>query len=249
MSLPCHLLLCLWALLAGCAPAPDAPDTGAAALRGASPGDHPPPGWAIDPDAPHPTWTWGGDAVRVSVAGTEHGDRTRGLWIELGGAPLGARLPSGQAAPLLILTPRSDGTPPLRQLDGGRLLLSLAGSTEHGCPADAVEVALSVDAAAGRLSLLVHGVPYLLFDAIPVLVDREGATLAAVLPAPGESWESGDVRRVVGRVGGRAVRVGFQAAPPWLQLQRHGHALELDLDHGCEDPSFDASFLAIDMAL
>jgi hypothetical protein len=30
-----------------------------------------------------------------------------------------------------------------------------------------------------------------------------------------------------------------------MQLQRHGQALELDLDHSCEDPSFDDGFLAI----
>lgn len=236
------LLLALWSLLTGCAPPPTAPAADTGGLQSAPAG---PSGWVADPGAPGTAWLWGDGQLRLHVAADDEGPRTRGVWIEREGRPLASPLPSSQLAPLLIATPRSDGTPPLRRLDGDRIVLALAGSAEHGCPRDSLEVAVDVDPEDGSLTLLASGVPYLLLDAVPVLVVRDAATPAAVLPGPGSDWTSDAVQRLAGRTGGQAVGVEFRSPPPWMQLQRHGQALELDLDHSCEDPSFDAGFLAI----
>lgn len=235
-----HLLLALWVLLTGCAPTPLPPGPTGGALT-----TDPPTGWRAMPDAPHPTWSWGDGHVQLSVADTDTDARTRGVWIEVDGEPLASPLPSGHLAPLLIATSRADATPPLRWAEGDRLVLALAGSTEHGCPADGLEVAVDVDPTDGGLTLLVSGVPYLLLDAVPVFVGQAGAPTRAVLPADGEDWTTDRAVRAGGRSGGRPVAVGFRAPPPWLQLQRHGPALELDLDHSCEEPGFDAAFLSI----
>jgi hypothetical protein len=252
MSHTCRLLFfSAWTLLAaltGCGPPAIALDTGAldTAMSSTPPG---PQGWAVDPRDPDHAWRWGAGEIRVSVADTDIGDRTRGLWIEIDDVPVAARLPSGQSVPLVIAGTRTDGTPPLLRIDGDRLVLALAGSTEHGCPRDALALAVDVDPERGRLHLLVAGVPYILLDAEPVLIAGEGGARAAVLPGPGQSWTSDRVRTAWGRVGGRPVGLAFRASPPWLQLQRHGPALEMDLDHGCEEPSFNGSFLSIQVPL
>lgn len=248
MSDPCRLLLvALWTLLTGCAPPPGAFDTGA--LLPAEPAEQAAPGWIVDPADPDRSWTWGAETLRVYVADTEQGDRTRGLWIEVDGVPISTMLPTGQRAPLIIAGTRADGTRPLHRIDGDRLVLALSGSTEHGCPADTLELALDIDPERRRLTVLLAGVPYVLLDAEPILITQDGRTRAAVLPGRGESWTSDRVRSVSGRVGGRPVGIAFRSPPPWLQLQRHGPALELDLDHGCEEPRFDGSFLSIQVLL
>lgn len=252
MSHTCRpVVLALWALLTtlgACAPAAPPFDTGGLERVSLQPsGDR--PGWERDPADPHRSWRWGSGEVRISIRETDTASRTRGLWIDVDGTAIATPLPNGQAVPLLIVGTRTDGTAPLRRTDGDRLVLALSGSTEHGCPADALELAIDVDREHGRLHLLVAGVPYIMLDAEPVLIAREGGARTAVLPALGQSWSSGGVRTAWGRVGGRAVGVDFRAAPPWLQLQRHGAALELDLDHGCEEPDFEQSFLSIQVPL
>jgi len=245
MSPTAHVaFLSLWTLSAGCAsPAPvDTPrlDTGGL------PSDDPAPdGWLPDPDRPGTAWSWAGGRVRLSVEARDGEDRTRGVWIERDGRPLASSLPSGQRVPLLVATPRSDGAPIARSVQGDRLVLALNGSTEHGCPADALDVAVDVDPTDGTVTVLAAGVPYVLLDANPVIVVEAPHEVQAVLPDPGSDWVSDRVVRLMGTSGGRPVRVGFAEPPPWLQLQRHGPAVEVDLDHSCERRDFEAGLISI----
>ena len=246
MSHPiCRLLACICTLLVGCAPpVGDAgmPSADTGGIKETLPSAE---GWTADPESPGTAWSWGGGEVRLSVAGGDSETRTRGIWIERNDHALGSPFPSGQRVPLLIATPRTDGTPVLRAMEGDRIVLSLDGSTEHGCPVDALDVSIDVDPWTGGIVILASGVPYLMLDANPVLVVEEERPLQAVLPPPGEDWTSDSVTRLIGTSGGWPVRIGFPAAPPWLQLQRHGASVEVDLDHSCEQAGFDRALMSI----
>jgi len=240
----CLVVLLLCFLCAGCTFPPPADvawlDTG-----GLGADDPALEGWVPDPGRPGSAWTWGGGRVRLSVEARDGEERTRGVWIERDGRPLASALPSGQRVPLLVATPRSDGSPIARAVQGDRLVLALDGSTEHGCPVDALDVAVDVDPTDGTVTVLVAGVPYVILDANPVIVVEAPHEVQAVLPDPGGDWISDRVVRLMGTSGGRPVRVGFAEPPPWLQLQRHGPALEVDLDHSCEQRDFEAGLMSI----
>ncbi|MCB9777149.1 MAG: hypothetical protein H6742_01130 [Alphaproteobacteria bacterium] len=156
--------------------------------------------------------------------------------------------------PVLLIGPRADGTPAQAADPSPGLHLLLAGSAEHGCPADDLELDLRAFPEGGRtrLELSISGVPYL---ALPAegrisVVDAEGVhDLDAAPHSEGGDLQCDGMELLVSESPALGtVWVAASEPVPWFQVQGHADApglIELDMDHSCEDPAWTAAELAV----
>lgn len=216
-------------------------------------------GFSVADDDRGPAWTWDHDpSLRVVLLQrsdlppglmVQHGDRTLSMPVDYGLGPMDL--------PVLLVFPRSDGAEPLAADDSPGLHLLLAGSDEHGCPADDLELDLWVqpDGDELRVDVLVSGVPYLALppDARITVVDDGGARVleADQVCADGASLELSGLRRLsVTDSSLGPLELSVQGALPWAQLQGHGDFIEVDFDHSCEQSdSFTAASLHLQARL
>jgi hypothetical protein len=250
-------LLLLLLLATACAPADRPPtaslngldatlDTGdsSALERGWRPVDH--------PDGPAFLWGEGpDDGVQLVLRSTDDDEWTLGVGIIRDGSPLATRSERkwfGRPGwvPVLLAGPRTDGTPPLDAIDGDTLALALAGSPEHGCQENDLQVAIHVDAETRDIDMAVWGVPYLALPPGPLVVtDAEGRS--RVTPHPDSAWVGTTVESLDAGDALGGVTVLLDPPSPWLQLQGHEDFTEVDLDHSCEVPDFKGAAIWVDM--
>lgn len=227
-----NLLACLLALLlVACAPPVTAPQPAAGT------------GFTAVADPRGPAWTWDADPTLQVTLYTDPA-LPPGLLVQRGASSLDLPVDYGLGPmdlPLIIVGPRADGTPPLAADPSPGLHLLLAGSTEHGCPADDLELDLLPVAQGDRVLVLVQisGVPYLALPADGRITTDSaqgevGLDAAEVAPE-GASIELSQVRALSVR-GSSLGDLALRAEPPvpWAQLQGHGDFIEVDFDHSCE---------------
>ncbi len=258
-----HLIACLFALLCtacqgssatthhvdpdgdGTASVADGPQPrGADALQ---PDPAPSTGFSKAHDPRGPAWSWDQDPrLRVVLF---HGHDSHGLRIEFDGDALvsgPADADGGDRLPVVLVWPRSDGTPPLAADDSPGLHLLLAGSAEHGCPTDDLELDLlpSWTDDGLQLDITFDGIPYMTLPQVGRIlsVDSQGqhVTDPQDLVTGRTSFEHDGFQRLkaVGTPLG-TVELWVDEPLPWLQLQGHDSFVEVDVDHSCEEPGFD----------
>lgn len=205
--------------------------------------DAPPPGTGFVPvpDERGYAWAWQEDrSLRVvlytgDVPGllVERGERALGSWTDWGTGP--------QFLPIVLAAPRSDGTPPLAADASPGLHLLLAGSAEHGCPADDLEVDVQPrrDGDEVVVELSINGIVYFALptDGVVIVSSAEGQTLidAETVCQQQASQEFADFQwlRSEGTELG-PLELTAHSPVPWFQVQGHSGLLEVDYDHSCE---------------
>lgn len=193
-------------------------------------------------DARGPAWAWRQDpSLRVVLSADPSAP---GLRVEHGARSLSVATDLGQGVvdlPVLLVFARSDGTEPLAADPSPGLHLLLAGSAEHGCPADDLELDLvpRVDGEGLVLDVHISGVPYLALPPQGTLWVA-GADGVQEVDGPSHAREHGDFQAAGFRwlqvEGGDfdALHLASAEPMPWFQLQGHGDMIEVDFDHSCE---------------
>lgn len=185
-------------------------------------------------------WTWTDADVEVELLDASSPDRTLGLYVSRGGVVAEtvadhAWLEEEGGTPLFLIWARSDGEEPTMETSP-RLELALAGSTEHGCPADELTWTLQpLDPDGKLLSVRMEGVPYLAVPTAGSLVlTTEGQDVAIEQEDLAEPvyWTEWDRLRHVGAEWSMTLIPRGQT--PLLQLQDQETLIEVDFDHSCE---------------
>jgi len=186
-------------------------------------------------------WAWRADSSLRVVLSTdpgapgvlvEHGDRQLAVDTDLGDGTV--------ALPVLLVFAREDGTDPVAADPSPGLHLLLAGSPEHGCPLDDLELDLLPVSGAGELGLRLHisGIPYL---ALPPqgTITVAGAEGEQTIDAQEHEAQLGDLQlhgfswlRSEGS-GLGSITLRARTEVPWFQLQGHMGLIEVDMDHSC----------------
>lgn len=249
--LPTCLLAVLFSILVGaCAPGGVTVTDFGSAVAFDDPDASPTTGFVPVDDERGPAWVWITDpTLQVTLPAdssspglhVEHGDRSLSFDADFGDGP--------SSLPVLLVGARADGTDPLAADRSPGLHLLLAGSTEHGCPADDLELDLQVTPAGRQVQLDVHisGMPYLALQpqgTITVIDDQGTHTVdAAQHVADGGDLQLSGFRslRAEGSDLGTVSLTADQPLP-WFQLQGHSGLVEVDMDHSCEaePPMFQA---------
>lgn len=199
-------------------------------------------GFIAAPDARGHAWAWQEDpSLRVVLL---RGPEVPGLLVERGERALALEADWGlgpMQLPVLLLSPRSDGTEPLAADDSPGLHLLLAGSAEHGCPADDLELDLLPRRDGDELVLEIHisGIPYLALPTeglITVADDLGVAQIEAQQVCEQQSSQEFQGFRWLRYEGPTLGLIDIQAESevPWFQVQGHSGLVELDMDHACE---------------
>lgn len=207
------------------------------------------PAWLPVDDPIGPAWERDGTPWRVAVADDEAGAYTRGVYLRRGDHLLAAwteRAWLGDEGwvPLLLALPRAGEEEP-GSVDGEALVLALDGSEEHGCPAHALEVRVTIEDDAPVLD--VHGVPYLALPAEGALeVDHAEGRWTAEASTLSEPHAFSGATTLAADALGAGALLTVEVALPWLQLEPWGGFVEVDFDHGCEaDPPMRAPRLRL----
>jgi hypothetical protein len=200
-------------------------------------------------------WTWLEDpSLRVVLYNTpdvpglliERGDRSLSFVADWGLGP--------KQLPVLLVTPRSDGTDPLAADDSPGLHLLLAGSAEHGCPADDLELDLVPrwDGDELILDIRISGILYLALptEGLVTVADDLGVVqIEAQQVCQQQASQEFEGFRWLRYEGHQLGVIDLHAAQPmpWFQVQGHSQLVELDMDHACEaaDPMLRADLTMI----
>lgn len=199
-------------------------------------------GFVEVPDERGPSWAWQVDpSLRVTLS---EDPAIPGLFVERAGRSLAFEADWGlgpMVLPVLLVGQRSDGESPLAADDSPGLHLLLAGSAEHGCPPDDLELDLVPRLDGDRVAVEIHlsGMPYLALPPAGTIrvADADGVQVidAASHEAALGDLQVGGFRWLLAEGGPLGtISLASEEPLPWLQLQGHSGLVEVDVDHSCE---------------